>query len=70
MTLTDGEGRGTGRLVLVLKKMPTRVIAEWMAQAGRQAHQEKDWQLPLDVPRPGASPFTSPTIMAPHFSSS
>jgi hypothetical protein len=31
-TLTDGEGRGTGRLVLILKPMPTRVTAEWMAQ--------------------------------------
>jgi hypothetical protein len=31
-TLTDGEGRGTGRLVLFLKSMPTRVIADWMAQ--------------------------------------
>lgn len=33
--LTDGEGRGTGRLVLVLKAMPTRVTAEWMAQQWR-----------------------------------
>ena len=34
-TLTDGEGRGTGRLVLILKPMPTRVTAEWMAQQWR-----------------------------------
>lgn len=31
-TLADGEGRGTGRLVLVLKPMPTRVTANWFAQ--------------------------------------
>ena len=31
-TLIDGEGRGTGRLALVLKPMPTRVTADWMAQ--------------------------------------
>jgi integrase len=40
MSLADGEGRGTGRLVLILKPMPTRVTAEWMAQqwrAGRRA---------------------------------
>ena len=40
MTLADGEGRGTGRLVLILKPMPTHVTAEWMAQqwrAGRRA---------------------------------
>ena len=30
--LADGEGRGTGRLVLVLKPMPKRVTADWMAQ--------------------------------------
>jgi hypothetical protein len=30
-TLTDGEGRGTGRLVLFLRPMPTRVTADWMA---------------------------------------
>jgi len=34
-TLIDGEGRGTGRLALVLKPMPTRVTAEWMAQQWR-----------------------------------
>src|ERR1700738_4161310 len=32
MSLVDGEGRGTGRLVLILKPMPTRVTATWMAQ--------------------------------------
>src|ERR1700704_1904123 len=39
-SLADGEGRGTGRLVLILKPMPTRVTVEWMAQqwrAGRRA---------------------------------
>jgi len=34
-TLLDGEGRGTGRLALVLKAMPTRVTADWMAQQWR-----------------------------------
>jgi integrase len=34
-TLVDGEGRGTGRLTLVLKLMPTRVTADWMAQQWR-----------------------------------
>jgi integrase len=34
-TLLDGEGRGTGRLALVLKPMPTRVTADWMAQQWR-----------------------------------
>ena len=38
MTLADGEGRGTGRLVLILKPMPTRVTAEWMAQQWRDGH--------------------------------
>jgi len=33
--LLDGEGRGTGRLALVLKAMPTRVTADWMAQQWR-----------------------------------
>ena len=33
--LLDGEGRGTGRLALVLKAMPTRVTADWMVQQWR-----------------------------------
>ena len=33
--LTDGDGRGTGRLALILKPMPSRVTAEWMAQQWR-----------------------------------
>ena len=40
-TLTDGEGRGTGRLVLILKPMPTRVTAEWMAQQWRDGRRVK-----------------------------
>jgi integrase len=39
--LTDGEGRGTGRLLLVLKPMPTRVTAEWMAQQWRDGRRSK-----------------------------
>ncbi|MBZ9770984.1 tyrosine-type recombinase/integrase [Mesorhizobium sp. CO1-1-8] len=40
-SLADGEGRGTGRLVLVLKTMPTRVTAEWMAQQWRDGKRTK-----------------------------
>jgi integrase len=40
-TLTDGEGRGTGRLVLSLRPMPTRVLAEWMAQQWRDGRRTK-----------------------------
>jgi integrase len=40
-TLVDGEGRGTGRLVLILKPMPTRVTAEWMAQQWRDGRRTK-----------------------------
>lgn len=35
VTLVDGEGHGTGRLVLTVKPMPTRVTADWMAQQWR-----------------------------------
>lgn len=31
-TLTDGEGRGVGRLVLIIKPMPTRIVSNWYAQ--------------------------------------
>jgi hypothetical protein len=41
MTLADGEGRGTGRLALILKPMPTRVTAEWMAQQWRAGRRTK-----------------------------
>jgi hypothetical protein len=41
MSLADGEGRGTGRLVLILKPMPTRVTAEWMAQRRRAGRRTK-----------------------------
>jgi integrase len=39
--LSDGEGRGVGRLVLVLKPMPTRVTAVWMAQQWRDGKRTK-----------------------------
>jgi integrase len=39
--LPDGEGRGTGRLVLVLKPMPKRVTADWMAQQWRHGKRTK-----------------------------
>lgn len=35
LSLVDGDGHGTGRLVLVLRPMPTRVTADWMAQQWR-----------------------------------
>jgi integrase len=41
VSLIDGEGRGTGRLVLVLKPMPTRVTADWMAQQWRNGKRSK-----------------------------
>ena len=34
-SLVEGEGRGTGRLVLTIRRMPARVIGEWMAQQWR-----------------------------------
>jgi integrase len=40
-TLVDGEGHGTGRLTLVLKPMPTRVTADWMAQQWRDRKRYK-----------------------------
>ena len=39
--LADGEGRGTARLVLVLKPMPKRVTADWMAQQWRDSKRIK-----------------------------
>jgi hypothetical protein len=41
ISLTDGEGRGTGRLALALKPMPTRITAEWMAQQWRNGKRTK-----------------------------
>jgi integrase len=40
-SLIDGDGRGTGRLVLILKPMPTRVTADWMAQQWRDEKRTK-----------------------------
>jgi integrase len=40
-SVTDGEGRGTGRLVLILKPMPTRVTSEWMVQQWRNGKRTK-----------------------------
>ena len=39
--LNDGEGRGTGRLVLIVPAMPKRVIADWMAQQWRDGRRVK-----------------------------
>ncbi|WP_316177518.1 MULTISPECIES: tyrosine-type recombinase/integrase [unclassified Bradyrhizobium] len=39
--LVDGEGHGTGRLALILKPMPTRVTATWMAQQWRDGRRIK-----------------------------
>ena len=53
--LTDGEGRGTGRLVLIVRAMPKRDRRlDGAAVAGRQADQEEARRLPVDVARPGA----------------
>jgi integrase len=40
-SLSDGAGRGTGRLVLVVRPMPTRVSAEWMVQQWRDGKRIK-----------------------------
>src|SRR4051794_36915958 len=39
--LVHGDGHGTGRLILVLKPMPTRVTADWMAQQWRDGKRVK-----------------------------
>jgi len=39
--LPDGEGRGTGRLVLALKPMTKRVTASWLAQQWREGKRSK-----------------------------
>src|SRR6266542_7102184 len=41
VSLVDGEGHGTGRLVLVIKPMPTRITADWMAQQWRDGKRLK-----------------------------
>lgn len=35
ISLTDGEGRGTGRLALIVKPMPRGFTADWMVQQWR-----------------------------------
>ncbi|MEA2824718.1 MAG: hypothetical protein QOF03_1200 [Alphaproteobacteria bacterium] len=39
--LVDGDGRGTGRLVISVKPMPTRVTGEWLAQQWRNGKRIK-----------------------------
>ena len=39
--LTDGEGRGTGRLALIIKPMPSRVVANWAAIQWRNGKRTK-----------------------------
>lgn len=39
--LVNDEGRGTGRLVLIVRAMPLRVIADWMAQQWRDGRRVK-----------------------------
>jgi len=41
LNLIDGDGHGTGRLILVMKPMPTRVTADWMAQQWRDEKRVK-----------------------------
>jgi hypothetical protein len=48
--LVDGEGRGTGRLVLILKPMPTRVTATWMAQQWRDGRRTKTTPCSVTTP--------------------
>jgi len=40
-TLVDGDGHGTGRLIMILKPMPTRVTADWMVQQWRDKKRVK-----------------------------
>ena len=39
--LADGEGRGTGRLILMIRPMPNRVIADWMVQQWRDGRRTR-----------------------------
>lgn len=39
--LADGEGRGTGRLIIIIRPMPTRVTADWMAQQWRDGRRTR-----------------------------
>jgi integrase len=41
VALTDGEGRGTGRLALIVRPMPKRVTADWTVQQWRDGKRTK-----------------------------
>ena len=41
ISLTDGEGRGTGRLALIVKPMPRGATADWMVQQWRSGKRIK-----------------------------
>ncbi len=41
VALADGEGRGTGRLIIMIRPMPTRVTADWMAQQWRDGRRTR-----------------------------
>lgn len=48
--LPDGNGRGTRRLILSVKSMPTRVTAEWMAQQWRGGDRRRGRKMSAACP--------------------